>query len=493
MSGARAGRRSRSTSAAALALVAGVVAFMSACSDDEPARGDDFEPLPLVPPQPGSPFASGTRLRAIVHDAGDGALELQAFWDAKLEVRCFFNQPDADGVYRCLPPSRHQLMYADAACSEPIARDGGECAESPYVRGPDAGVCGAPPGSMYFIIGAYAPAETPEHVPPEGPHTKVARDCRPSSIDDANLRSVVRIGLDAFVGGRLAREPLGDGIGRERIVADDGAFIALGPYDVARGTTCAQLDGPDDSLICAPLPSYLAGSSTFADDACTQPGVQGSTCGRGETTVLVATPRSCGEVGGDRLHALGDPVDTAYALVDGVCTALPDEGGGGFRLGPELPTDELPRLGTVALGAGPLRVLAIGAAGTQAQTIGVFVDEAGVRCQPRATVEGLRCLPDAVQSSPTHFADASCTRPVAIVADGCDDVPEPIVIAIEPEACAIEVVAAAWTLGERIEGPVYTDAAGSCSAVAQHPGTHAYQQGAPIELTSFPPVVERIE
>src|SRR5687768_10475507 len=90
----------------AVAVVAAVVAASGGCGADEPASDP--------------PFVSGSRLRAIVLDAGDGAVMLSRFRDTKLNVDCSFSRL-TDGSWRCIPaPAWHG--FSDGTCTGRVAR-----------------------------------------------------------------------------------------------------------------------------------------------------------------------------------------------------------------------------------------------------------------------------------------------------------------------------------------------------------------------------------
>src|SRR5690349_8336724 len=69
-----------------------------------------------APPAPTSPpFASGTRLRVVAWDGGDGALSFVTFHDMELDIDCAFTLAD-DGVMRCMPAAG-SFVFHDASCS----------------------------------------------------------------------------------------------------------------------------------------------------------------------------------------------------------------------------------------------------------------------------------------------------------------------------------------------------------------------------------------
>ncbi|HEY2370021.1 MAG TPA: hypothetical protein VGH87_26670, partial [Polyangiaceae bacterium] len=62
-------------------------------------------------------FASGTRLRAIVLDAGGGAELFTGWHDAQLGIDCGFAKM-SDGSIRCVPTATGFAGYLDASCTQ---------------------------------------------------------------------------------------------------------------------------------------------------------------------------------------------------------------------------------------------------------------------------------------------------------------------------------------------------------------------------------------
>jgi hypothetical protein len=73
---------------------------------------------------------SGSRLRAMLYDGGEGALSFRSWFDSELGVPCTFMRTRG-GQMRCLPFPL--AIYADASCTIPVWRDLGHRPPPPYV------------------------------------------------------------------------------------------------------------------------------------------------------------------------------------------------------------------------------------------------------------------------------------------------------------------------------------------------------------------------
>lgn len=367
------------------------------------------------------PFASGSRLRARVWDAGEGATMFIGFHDTELDADCWF-QLASDGVMRCMPQS-DWLSHLDPSCTDTpvLTANVDACAPArTYVSGlgPPSATCASDATMVGYRVG--------ERLPDQMAWFGVSTECMPYSVALCTF-ALEPLPPSTFVGAVARRERVDDALDQEVLFADDGALLVTGLRDVARDAPCGAVpfsssslrEAPEWAGRCAPTDLAYSFHDEFVSADCigAEAAYLPSTCHRPDA-VSVWTAGSCGY---DLTYAeAGEELATTYGLsgAPGVCTAESRSDQTDFYV-VGAPLDPLgvpllpPRLGT-----GRLRTVAPGVQST------LFDTELATVCAPTQFDEGYRCAPvsELAPSAPL-FEDAACTVAIVAVTGLCEPPP----------------------------------------------------------------------
>jgi hypothetical protein len=454
-----------------------------------------------------APFVSGSRLRAIVDDGGEGATVFVGWQDTTLSLDCAFARA-ADGELRCLPLphasaslTSGDIVYLDAECTMPARVATGSETPPRMFPGParePADACGDVRSPIF---------ERGEPLPIEGRFLFYDYDgCQPfGAAFDATYQLFAlgaEVSADTFVRASVRDEARSDRIAAHVAVADDGARQTLGLLDRREGNDCTVVSwlAPDR---CVPnVVAWVVGD--FADAACTMPSAYSSdfaplSGGGGECApapVLAIDPYTeCSP----RFYALEGEVPTAYR--GDPCAVSDASGHVNWLVGAELPADALPAV-EIGGGSGSGRLLARASAAENGRLLvqeGDFLDgETGEPCRPGDLCDGSRrCIPTnlaSVAEAERRFADAACTQAlVSVWVGGCTR-PSSFVRVYGALACLGEEEI--HRVGERTDATTsfMRDASSACVAAAPlEADTALYAIGPVVPASTLAPVERRIE
>ena len=451
---------------------------------------------PSVAPPSGT-YVSGTRLRAKIIDAGDGATLFESWHDAQLGFDCSF-QELGDGSLHCVPPPADaSVTYLDASCTQ-LAVASVAAPASPYVSivgsQPEAPWCGAMPSPSAVVtvyeLGGAQPSSPTFHVD-AGSGSCVASQ---SSGGGFVVFAATEAAPATFVGAHVVVESRG-ALDSEILVADDGATELAGILDHATGAPCVMPDslysigeGPPTLRCISPA---VAWDGFYDDGSCSGPreAYIGAGC---DAPAIAVSPldASCGAL---PLFALGpvDPAVTPFYTGNAQCTAFTYTS---LDFYPETGPADLspyPALGESRLGAGRLllpfltapgdsRALGVETLRTSIGQSALFDSARNAPCSVTTFSDGvIRCV-TAGTAQLDGFSDAACTEPLAKTPLGCDAPTE----AIDGPRAQVFAIGAPFT------GTVY-EMQSSCAPIT--PAGAYYTLGAPIDPSVFPALTERTE
>lgn len=427
-------------------------------------------------------FSPGSRLTPRVLDGGGGAELFIELYDEELQIACSF-LPVGEGEYRCVPTSE-DAWYVDAACQEPALQVGCEGALPASLFGSEACDDGTPlavflplgdaPFASEWILGSGATCH------PQGAQREIVR--------------AERVPLARFVRGVVEDVPVGGDASIRRIVADDGATVAI---ELLRaGQVC-------EPVVFGGEPRCLDVATIRMDDE--RPLFADQSC-QGERAVYL-TPSSCGaepavlvakegtECSEGTLYAVGEGLDRAWeGGLDGCWEVETDAPVA--RVGAALVADELPALTPVERGTARIRIreMALGgvtvAAADRAELHDVQLD---TPCAPKLTNTGeMRCIPTGFGLARRMYSDAACTQPLfGADVDHCgQSVQNRFAAVTDALSCAWTmgrqaydgVVSEVWERGATFEGTAYElGENGTCSAVEDSSPLYAVGSVHPVE------------
>jgi hypothetical protein len=313
---------------------------------------------------------SGTRLVAMGYSSNEARV-FRTFHDQRLGFDCDFTPGLAGADQRCVPSATVELIFTDAACTEPatwlVRTNGLELGEAvSSATEPGAQVC---PGDAPLRRDAYRVGEQlSEEVIAGTPFDLFAlRDgrCQTASLPAKVTPPVYRLtplADDELVHGERVSLNVGDGLRVTRLIADDGAELNVGvtaadrtPCELQRDSECV----PEPIARGATAQNGKFWAALNAD--CTEPAFQlpyPVACGAAKLGVRddgVAAPvisrlkSACTAFSWSVLLPATDP--PAYG-----CAPLPDAGAQGLAAPGEDVTGTLPPASRLRRGAGPLHV-----------------------------------------------------------------------------------------------------------------------------------------
>jgi hypothetical protein len=224
------------------------------------AQGSDDESIQ------GLMFArSGTRLVALGYSSNEARI-FRTFHDQQLGFDCDFTSTPSSDDQRCVPSAQVEVVYTDAACSEPagwIEGWGGQPVERDIVSGRPhdvAPLCpgDAPPHRTAYRVGEQLSEET-VGAPPIPLWRRSSEGCTVASPPGKVTPAVHRLlPLDeaSLARGERRSVKVSDDLRLTRLIADDGAELNLGVTS-ADGTPCELQRGGE----CVPEPIARPGSA----------------------------------------------------------------------------------------------------------------------------------------------------------------------------------------------------------------------------------------
>lgn len=370
-------------------------------------------------------FRSGTRLKAKYVEGG-GTRVFEVFHDTVRDEDCAFGtagqrlQVGPGGVTYCLPVARVAFVgYADSNCTEPLYEVPPDTRE-PVLVDPAERNCEELP--TVHALGNPYQGQT------------YFRDldglCFANLVVDSALRVSDPVPIDRFVRATKVVEAAGDRLSRIVLVADDGARLLAGAFDVQRNEAVEPgFDGEDRWVPSGIAYNYGAGTlgtpgATYADASCTRPtavkDAYDAVCPI--TAAYEFVENACGQLGyGGRWHEVGPVLDPTHAFTlaeDGSCIpgdAAPPWATYLVEMGEEIPLSAFTPLVAENVGDGALSQTFY-AEPDEAPLLptGLLMDRAaGDACVFRPAEDGsLRCMPTASPPD-VAFADPNCTTPIA--------------------------------------------------------------------------------
>lgn len=417
-------------------LLAAICAGLPACGGDDddaadPDAGADGVDAGPDDPDGGPPAvepscegASGTRLRQVVRQHGDGSSEFLRLLDTDLVEECRF-QRAIDGSLRCLPiadgtPVADAVVrYLDGECAQPVAQLAAPVVSPAptYAREvvPSADACVAASARFYELGGAVVIA----------PETAIFfRDgggvCTGTTAPVADFFTLgAELAPAAFVEGTERFTDSGR-IQQRQVEGDDGSLVcdAGTLRDDELDHACGVQLSEDGSTRC--LPIDVGPTELFGDDLCTEP-VEVALLGEcDQDAVYVGDSAGATCALRQQVRTVDDPVD-AFRLAAEVCAAIadPEEARAiGSTISPfsfaSLDSELEPvgeRLQRRALVSGGFRLVLSEWFDAELETPCAFrvAADGDDRCLP---LEGATALAARVVG---RFTDALCTAPIDLV------------------------------------------------------------------------------
>lgn len=419
-------------------------------------HGDTLDPA--AESKPVIPFAhSGTRLKAR-HYVASGVAQFQTFYDDALKTECEW-AVTGPGEMRCLPSRRADILFADAACTQPVV---GSYASIPVIAGDGVPQSPMQEGSWVRVESAQ---DAKMHCLPDLPRASAVYRVG-EVVDKGSSSDVSRyidlgdkgrgcekvysggesrfsqradpVSQDLFAYGKLVSVDAGGGLTAHRVIGSDGSEATVGVSD-AKDTYCQILaDG-----LCVPGRSILKTTRTgephpFYDEECTLRGLsrEAPTAARTCGPPMFGIDNSSGSSRVYKLKATGtknlvlceNPFPSETNDIDYYYYRDPNAYDADTEVTATFPKARLMHFGTGSLSreqfvserSDVVMPLAPG---------GGFIDAQGGPCRVLLAADGtFRCFPDrwnltalvAFDDRPVMFGDADCTRMLFLSPDGMD-------------------------------------------------------------------------
>lgn len=442
---------------------------------------------------------SGQRLKAWSF-VGDGIELFDTFHDDQLDADCELVPTSERDRYVCFPKVVADVVYLDAACTQPAARSGPPATIAPgqWVSAPISGAAatctGGPPpkrvgyrvGEPLFVGGVEALSR-----PLPSVFALVDSRCQPTTLQfallPADLLRLERQDDSVFVSGTSSVRPATAGFAVRRVTADDGAELTVDVLGPGGDPCLVQSDGR-----CVPGPVEtppIFGTGDYLDPNCTAPAFawrDSNPC---------QEPRFGVETVAGQVHvyelekasvlfaetAVLDPA-TGQAVLDAQgrpqVSCKPDDGGAAYAAGKDV-TSSFALAGRTEAALGALRLVqhrspSVSSTASAAPHIvfeagGVFVDEKGQSCRTRTTpFKTLECDvtgPEIFESG--FWKDAACEdRLYDFLGPHSPASGGPDVSALR-EVGSFGEVSRTWLSFKPYAGPVYSPINGACSPMGE--------------------------
>jgi hypothetical protein len=427
------------------------------------------------------PPSAGKRLRVRHAYFGAHQLHVAGTWDAKLDAWCEFVD-SGDGQWRCLPgisPPK-DLLYLDAACTQPVTTNPPGPIDGPYAVDRQPGPCD---GSAYDLYRRLDAVETQPTFVREGD------TCKPNPAGIVPVHRLEKITADTVVGTRVLGEAR-NGIAPVFIHAEGAVLRQDHWHDTNLDVPCRTvIYGPGDfwaaadkMMRCLPDDTHLDSLLYyFSDQACQRPATPAfSRCALGRVGERYEDGR-CPMV--RRYYRLGPLVPTLYRPqgADQACQPASAYNRGGREVLGEIPPETLPAAELVlAPGTERIREMLVKTAAGTGPGYHLHDHTLQASCWRAETIDGrLHCVPHGLSFRDEHrFADAACTRSLATSsALRCLS----STFAYQIEGTESYRVARVFRDPVLHQGPVYTNTAGTCVAADKPPeGYSDYELGPEI-------------
>ncbi len=433
-------------------------------------------------------FQSGARLRARVIEGDGGAQAFLGWHDATLDVSCVFAAAN-DGSTRCLPASSQPALFFDAACTERAATFASGTTPPAYVSVADE----AKRCDRRFTLHAFrvGNARTTAKIYAGGGGT-----CGASPLlgGEQAFALSAEIAAPTFAEAHVVIEPRGTALDARVLVTDDGARQVDGGIDKVHGTACGVPRGINGEVVpaarCIPLEGAYDGF--FASATCSGERVAytGDVEGCPAPSTAIQLRSVCDGAATLSLWKLGPESSSAPHFKSG--TACDTFAPVGLRLYPEIGPLALvgfPPLASELTGAGRLRNVVLtatdDASAIAEQRPGELFDSAhDAYCTPAAFADGSqRCIDDTAAALSNAYADAACTREIAVAPGRCR----------KPVYAYSQDTSRAALVRERLDTTtIFRRERGRCEPSAAADGDVFWLVGEAVDLDSaFPSVRER--
>ncbi|CAN5886626.1 hypothetical protein BH11MYX3_BH11MYX3_40860 [soil metagenome] len=387
-----------------LSCLAFAVAACGGSSDhpDAAIDGPDGDATPL--------WVSGTRLRAVIHAAGD-AKRFLTWHDSMCNEDCEL-QLASDGMQRCLPNMQStDVYYTDAACTISVGQfPPGQAPTTGYLTTNDF-VCDA--GTPLYPVRAGI-------TPPAMLYRKNGASCTGGITPTPGytiLPLAPEIAPSTFVGATTAIEPRGPRLSVTVLHAEDGAREVSGITDTTRAMPCFVL-AVGTSTVCQSANSAYLSSGTYTDAGCFTHAAAFSRYGNYACSHEPSLVVDYGTGGIPSLFAVGSKLTGTLYGSSGSCMATaPVPNTDYYQIGASVPLTELAQLTRPREGAGRVQLEQVHTpTGELLQTWGFFDTMRNMACHLFLADDLMtRCLPEG--SIPAlEFTDAACTNAVVSVA-----------------------------------------------------------------------------
>jgi len=439
---------------------------------------------------------SGQRLR-VWSFVGEGIELFSTFHDDQLDADCEFVPTSERNSYVCFPETAADVVYLDAACTQPAARSGPAASTiaagrwvSAAVPGTGTTCAGAPPpmrvgyrvGEQLFVGGVEALGK-----PLPSVFAIVDSRCQATTIHSAlvpsDLFRLERQDDSVFVSGTVAVRPATGGFAVRRVTAEDGAELTLDVLGPGGEPCLVQADGR-----CVPGPVGVRpffGTGDYLDAHCTAPAFSWANPNQCDDPRL-GVEAIAGQVHVYELEeasavyaerAVLDPA-TGEAVLDSEgrprVSCESDAGARAYAAGQDV-TSRFAQAGSAEVAFGALRLVqhrspAAGGAASAGPTIvfeagGAFVDEQGQGCRTRTglfnTLECDVSGPEIYESG--FWKDAACENRLYDFLgphDAADGAPA---VSAFREVSSLDEVRRTWLSFKSYAGPVYRPNDGTCS------------------------------
>ena len=457
------------------------------------------------------PFARGGERLAAMHHLANGAEQFQGFKDRELDVDCKWVHAPDRASFRCVPAHETNVVYLDAACTQPAMPVWAHSTHPKLVS--DQGA----PTSLEKSCGTTFPLprqsyRVREQVREGGLqdrsvlYAKTEDGCRPAALGGLLRPAALRlepISESAFVSGRIRDVDVGGGLFAQRLEADDGTQTTLGVTGPHR-KPCELLP----SGVCVPgriarhrerwaawftQEAGLLWADVYQDARC-------------EVTAFAhgSDPRCGNPEYGLALHDGHARIHSLTLATEVFLKTLPTGGSEQpgcaswsvsadqqpvFVAGPDV-TASLPAAQRVRTGSGPLFREQLAGASESVVPLeqgGPFIDAAGRSCSVMPAEDGsLRCFPDRYRIDLAgYWRDPSCTEQLFV--SEVQDLSDLVVMADQSMYRPSTIRALSTT--KVYDGPTYGRGADwACEAMPGPTGLRLLTRDQALPITVLPKV-----